>query len=284
MIKLVDLIHESQASQEAQRRGLKSIGFGRYTDPSTGKVVAKSEKGRLVALKGKAEPNGEPRQKGKEQPSFSHIGTQSDIPNMSTKQRKQVSMRIRHLAKLTQQARSQGKKAPNFNLCQITVPGTNLYCDDNLGIPRDQMPQFKGTPIPGSPASKLPKDRSGQVDTEKMFRQMLKKKGIKVAQTSVPSDQLKATQSELVGSKVAGMAMALEKDPNQSAITAPIYVSRDGYVLDGHHRWAAVTSAAIAAGQPANMKVNIVDMDAKDLVPLANKSARALGISTKAGK
>ena len=30
---------------------------------------------------------------------------------------------------------SKGEKAPNINLCQITVPGTNLYCDDNLGIP-----------------------------------------------------------------------------------------------------------------------------------------------------
>lgn len=41
----------SQAGEEAKKRGLKSIGFGRYVDPATGKVVAKSEGGRLVSVK-----------------------------------------------------------------------------------------------------------------------------------------------------------------------------------------------------------------------------------------
>jgi hypothetical protein len=110
---------------------------------------------------------------------------------------------------------------------------------------------------------------------------MLKEKGIKTAETEIPSDRLKATQSELVGAKVAGMSKALEKDPNHPAITAPIYVSRDGYVIDGHHRWAAVTSAAIAEGRPANMKVIVIDMDIKDAIPLANKFAEEIGVAAK---
>lgn len=56
MRKLIDfypeLIVEAGAGEEAKKRGLKSIGFGRYADPATGKVVAKSENGRLVAVKG----------------------------------------------------------------------------------------------------------------------------------------------------------------------------------------------------------------------------------------
>ena len=143
------------------------------------------------------------------------------------------------------EAKANGEKAPNFNLCDITIPGTNLYCGGNKGIPREQMPQFKGKPQPGSIADGLPKDKDGEVDTEAMFKKMLEDKGIKVSEpTQVPADQLKATQTELVGSKVAGMSKALDTDPNNPGITAPIYISSDGYVLDGHHRWAAVTSAA----------------------------------------
>ena len=46
-----DLLTETGAGEEAKKRGLKSIGFGRYVDPSTNKVVAKSVKGKLVSVK-----------------------------------------------------------------------------------------------------------------------------------------------------------------------------------------------------------------------------------------
>ena len=206
----------------------------------------------------------------------------SDIPEkVPQDEARKISMRIDDLAKATADAKAKGKEAPNFNLCKITVPGTNLYCDGNLGIPRDDMPQFKGKPQPGTPASKMPTDKNGEVDTEPMFKKMLADKGIKVIDTEIPSDQLKATQSELVGSKVAGMAKALDKDPTNPGITAPIYVSRDGYVVDGHHRWAAVTSNAVTQGKPAIMKVHVIDADAKDIIPMANKFAEQIGVAAK---
>jgi len=206
---------------------------------------------------------------------------QSDIDKLTKQERKEISMKIDELNKMTQDAIEKGEKAPNYNLCQVTVPGTNLYCDNNLGIPREDMPQFKGKPQPGTPAADMPVDKNGEVDTEPLFKKMLADKGIKVLDTEIPSDSLKATQSELVGSKVAGMTKALEKDPNHPAITAPIYVSRDGYVVDGHHRWAAVTSAAIKAGKPTDMKVRVIDMDAKDIIPMANKFAEEQGVAAK---
>ena len=49
MIPLGSLIEDSEASQEAKRRGLKHVGWGKYADAS-GKVVAKSENGKLVML------------------------------------------------------------------------------------------------------------------------------------------------------------------------------------------------------------------------------------------
>lgn len=200
-------------------------------------------------------------------------------------ERQQISTIIDKLAELGKQAKEKGEKAPNFNLCQVSVPGTNLYCDGNKGIPREDMPQFKGTPEPGSIADKLPKDENGEADTEEFFKQMLNKQGIKVSEpAAVPADRLKATQSELVGPKVAGMSKVLA-DPNHPAygkITAPIYVSNDGYVLDGHHRWAAVV--AHNASNPNNqipMNVRVIDEPIEPLVKRSNKFAEEIGIRAK---
>ena len=54
MIKLRDLITElSPAGEEAKKRGLKGIGFGRYVNPSEPKkVVARTKDGKLVMVKG----------------------------------------------------------------------------------------------------------------------------------------------------------------------------------------------------------------------------------------
>jgi hypothetical protein len=78
------------------------------------------------------------------------------------------------------------------------------------------------------------------------------------------------------------MMGALEKDPNHPKITAPIYVSRDGYVIDGHHRWAAIV-AYNAAHPDAQipMKTTVLDMDIKDAIPMANKFAEDMGIAAK---
>lgn len=217
----------------------------------------------------------------KDIPNF-NVSDKSDIGKVSVKQRREVSMKIDDLAKKSAEAKANGEKAPNFNLCDITIPGTNLYCGGNKGIPREQMPQFKGKPQPGSIADGLPKDKDGEVDTEAMFKKMLEDKGIKVSDpTQVPADQLKATQTELVGSKVAGMSKALDADPNNPGITAPIYISSDGYVLDGHHRWAAVTSHEIMSGREAMMNVRVIDMPIEQLVRESNQFAQDIGVQAK---
>lgn len=208
------------------------------------------------------------------------------LEDVSPLERSQISTIIDKLAELGKQAKEKGEKAPNFNLCQVSIPGTNLYCDDNKGIPRSEMPQFKGTPQPGSPADKLPKDENGEADTEEFFKQMLNKKGIKVSEpVAVSPDRLKATQSELVGVKVAGMSKVLENPdhPAYGKITAPIYVSNDGYVLDGHHRWAAVVAHNAANPDKAiPMNVRVIDEPIVPLVKRSNKFAEDMGIRAKA--
>jgi hypothetical protein len=207
----------------------------------------------------------------------------SDIPDgIEPKDLEKFNTDISKVQQIVADAKAKGEKAPDINLCDITVPGTNLYCDDNLGIPRDQMPQFKGKPQPGTPAADMQVDEKGEVDTEPLFKKMLEEKGIKVVQTEIPSDKLKATQKDLVGAKVVGMMGALEENPEHPSITAPIYVSRDGYVIDGHHRWAAI--AAYNAKNPDKqipMKVQVIDQDIKDAIPMCNKFAEEQGVAAK---
>jgi hypothetical protein len=207
----------------------------------------------------------------------------SDIPDdIDAKDLEKFNTDIKQVGERITKAKANGEPIPNINLCDITVAGTNLYCDDNLGIPRAEMPQFKGKPQPGTPAADMPKDEKGEVDTEPLFKKMLEEKGIKVVQTEVPADKLKATQSELVGDKVIGMMNALENDPNNPDLTAPIYVSRDGYVIDGHHRWAAIT--AYNAKHPEAqipMKVQVIDQDIKDAIPMCNEFAEKQGVAAK---
>jgi hypothetical protein len=225
-----------------------------------------------------------------EMPKLKDLMPNADFSNrplssVSPIERQQISTVIDKLAELGKQAKEKGEKAPNFNLCKVSIPGTNLYCDGNKGIPREDMPQFKGTPVPGSPADKLPRDSAGEVDTEEFFKKMLEKDGIKVSEpTEVPPDRLKATQSELVGVKVAGMSEVLE-DPTHPAyekITAPIYVSNDGYVLDGHHRWAAIVAYNAAhPDKPIPMKVRVIDEQIEPLVKRSNSFAEQMGIRAK---
>ena len=198
--------------------------------------------------------------------------------------RKEVATKINDLQKQFEDDKKNGVKREVYNLCKISVPGTNLYCDGNKNIKREAMPQFKGKPLPNTPAAKMQLNKDGEVDTEPMFRKMLDEKGIKVTQEEVPVESLKATQNELVGQKVLGMEGALEENPEHPAITAPIYVSKDGYVVDGHHRWAAVTSYNLKhPDKPIPMKVMIIDDTIDNVIPMANKFAEDIGIAAKSG-
>jgi hypothetical protein len=211
------------------------------------------------------------------------FGGGSDIPDgIQPEELHQFNTDIKKVAQIVAKAKENNQPIPNINLCDITVPGTNLYCDDNLGIPREEMPQFKGKAEPGSRAASMDVDESGEVDTEPVFKQMLQQKGIKTLQTEVPADKLKATQKDLVGGKVIGMMGALEKDPHHPKITAPIYVSRDGYVIDGHHRWAAIVAYNAAhPDEQIQMKTTVLDQDIKDAIPMCNQFAEDMGVAAK---
>lgn len=224
----------------------------------------------------------------------------SVMPNINTSKKRldevkdfnrlKVSSKIDELVRMVEDAKAKGKKPEFVDLCKISIPKTNIYCNGNIGIDRNDMPQFKGSAKPNSLADQLPKNpMSGNVDTEEFFKLLLDKKGINLNSgkngdgIEVDPSVLRATQRNMVADKVIEMYAYLEKDPTNPFLTSPIFVSNDGYVLDGHHRWAAiVTYNTKHPDSPIPMKVNIIDMPIKELVKLANEFSDAIGIEKKA--
>lgn len=165
------------------------------------------------------------------------------------RQPEQVATLIDRLAEVAQEMQRQGQDAPDFDLCNITVKGTNLFCIGSKGIPRIQMPQVSGKVVPGGKADRLLKagelkarapDAPDEVDLTEQFREYLTKtKGYHIAHGEKRASRLRATQSQLVGPKVAQIMdnyASGKWKPNGRSI----FISKDNYILDGHHTWAGV--------------------------------------------
>lgn len=198
-------------------------------------------------------------------------------------QPRQVSTLLHKLANIVADAKAKGLDSPKYNLCDVSVEGTNLFCAESKGIPRIQMPQFSGIPVPGSLADNLPKDTKGEVNLTALFRDQLLGSGVKVTDTVEKASYLRASQNELVGAKVAGMVRALEAGTMKPGA---IFTTTDNYIVDGHHRWAANVGWDLEDGHAGDVSMPIVqiDMPILDVLAAANDFADTWGIAPKVGK
>jgi hypothetical protein len=189
---------------------------------------------------------------------------------------REVGTLLDAMAAWAKDAEARGEKAPPLNLCQVSVPGTNLFCAESKGVPRVKMPQLGGTPPPGTPAAKLVDER-GRADLADPFITSLRAAGINVTDDVIPAAELKATQEELDGRSVANLAAAIR---GGTFVDAPIFVTRDGYILDGHHRWAAKVAVDTDDGQMGEiqMPVRVVDMEIGAALDYANAFAASMGM------
>lgn len=190
-------------------------------------------------------------------------------------------------------AKAAGKLAKDFDLCQVTVSGTNLFCAESVrtpefpqGIPRLRMPQLGGEPIPGSEADKLPRTpwNPKEVDGAGVFKNYLASIGMKTTDEVVPAAKLRASQREMKGLSVGGMMRAYdakEFDPAKN----PIFISSDNYVVDGHHRWAAVVGIDARDGKLGESVMNAVRVNApiSEVLHIANLWSERFGIKQAAG-
>lgn len=144
---------------------------------------------------------------------------------------------------LTDRVLKAGGKA---DICLVNPP----LCRGTLGVERADMPQ-------------LDKDAWARlVDSAK-------KDGVGFAETEISPGELKATQGEINAVKVLGMAEAMKAGKTLGGGN-PI-VSSDGYVLDGHHRWAA----SWLTGRGAKMKVTRVDLPIRKLLDYSERFSSA---------
>jgi len=211
-------------------------------------------------------------------------------------------------------AAMRGEKAYDFELCAQVFADVGFCYDPKTksgvskGIPRDRMPQFSSQVDPSrtdseafkalmaakgytSPDQVTPEDLKSEINMEKQFRAALEADGYTIEEQEVPVTSLKPIQGQLKGEKIAGMygtLIAAQKDETYAKAAArllePIYVS-DGYVIDGHHRWAAQCSVDIANGGGANttMKTRTITKDGKpvpveDIIAFSNKFQKDIGL------
>jgi len=168
-------------------------------------------------------------------------------------QPREVATLLDKLGKVAADMEAKGEKAPDFDLCNVSVAGTNLFCAESHGIPRAKMPQ-------------LTKQQTQD------FIADLEKRGFKVSKGTEFAAHLRATQDQLIGYKVAGIAGAIRNNPDVGE--RGIVINRDGYILDGHHIWAAkigVDAADNILADDKKMNVTRVDVGIIQLLHLANQ-------------
>ena len=112
-----------------------------------------------------------------------------------------------------------------------------------LGIDRKEMPQIDG------------KHTSD-------FLSYLSKKGIKSKKKRMNPSELKATQHQFHKAKIQSLLDYMNKGTYDDQY---ILVSKDNYVMDGHHRWLAHMNAKKDIG------VHQIGINAKDLIQMMHE-------------
>lgn len=197
---------------------------------------------------------------------------------------------INKLADKANEMKAAGKTAKDYDLCQVSVAGSNMFCAESLrskdypaGVPRLDMPQLGGKPIAGSEADKLPRNKwdTSEVDGSAQFVAYLQGIGVRTSTETIPAANLRASQRELIGSKVQKMMNDTSFDPSKN----PIFISSDNYVVDGHHRWAAVLGRDAADNRlgDAMMTARRVNAPISEVLHLANAWSAKFGIQQAAG-
>lgn len=109
--------------------------------------------------------------------------------------------------------------------------------------------------------SRLPQLEKEDVDR---FVDALRDEGVQVVSSEERVDDLKPTQKHMDSEKVTKMALDATSGKFPK-IRDPILVSRDGHILDGHHRWAALRTLS-----PGNTLYTLrVDLPIEQLISLA---------------
>ena len=152
------------------------------------------------------------------------------------------------------------KMSGNPDLTNMHIKDTQLYDEDNLGIPRNKMPQ-------------VPSDAKGQ------FITVMEQRGARVQRGVADPTKLHPIQAEISATKSAQISKSLKEKGTATDDGGRIIISRDNYIIDGHHRWAA--TALLSMDDPSiRLPVIRVDMDHQDLIGATLAWNQATGIQS----
>lgn len=126
-------------------------------------------------------------------------------------------------------------KSKAYDMSRIRVAG-NEQAFEGLGLSRGPDEEFTRTGG-ASGFGGMPQIESQYIPD---YVADLRRRGVKVEEKPIDPTGLKASQSQLDAQKAGGIKNAgkFRVPPGD-----PIIVTSDGYVVDGHHRWAAAYAA-----------------------------------------
>jgi hypothetical protein len=145
------------------------------------------------------------------------------------------------------------------NLNRLSTTDGVSFAATGVKVPRAEMPQ-----VPGSKKAE--------------FIAELDAKGVKSTRESVDPKSLKPIQSEISGQKSGQMLQSMREGKLLEGDN-PLIVSRDGFVVDGHHRWAAAVARSYEV--PVALPVLRIDMDAAQLLGEVKSFAEAQSIPAR---
>jgi hypothetical protein len=126
--------------------------------------------------------------------------------------------------------------------------GRGSICKGDLGIPRKYMPQIL---------------KSEDVTRFKKFLKKTYK--VKTRRTTLTARNLHPSQGEISRKRIQRIKNMIEREGLLDKVTVPLVVSKNNYILDGHHRWAAYRV------KKPDYKLPVLQIDApiKDILAMA---------------
>lgn len=149
------------------------------------------------------------------------------------------------------------KRTDHPDLTELKVNGTMLFGDEGMGIARKDMPQ-------------IPAERRGE------FLADLAKEGVSVDEEAIDPKTLKPIQKEVSSSR-SGAIYNRYKEQGGIPQEQRILISKDGYVIDGHHTWGAAVGFSFD-NPNAKLPVYRLSLTAKEALDRSLAWTEAQGI------
>jgi len=154
------------------------------------------------------------------------------------------------------------KRTDHPDLTELSIKGTLLYGDEGMGIARKDMPQ-----IPGKERARFLAEIGAEL-------------GVTAEKEKIDPTTLKPVQKEISASRSGAIYNKFREDGSIPK-DERILISKDGYVIDGHHTWGA--AVAFSFDNPGTeLPVYRLSVDAKEAMAISLKWAADNGFEGQA--